>query len=85
MRSSWTKAFELEFLPETWIQVGESGEAIWELLTSSSPPFKELAESLDTDRRAELHAAWVEHFEGHRREGEIRAPQEYMLILGTRR
>ena len=79
------EAFELDFVPEMWTQVGESGEAIWELLTTSSPPFKDLAESLDADRRAELHAAWVEYFEGHRREGEVRAPHEYMLILGTRR
>jgi SAM-dependent methyltransferase len=78
-------AFELEFLPEVWILTGESGEAIWQLLTTSSPPFRELAQSLEPRTRAELQAAWVRHFEGYRRGGEIRAPNEYMLILGTRR
>jgi SAM-dependent methyltransferase len=78
-------AFELEFVPEVWIQTGESGEAIWELLTACSPPFKHLVESLEADSRAELHAAWVTYYEGYRREGEIRAPNEYTLILGTRR
>ena len=75
----------LRFAPELWIQTGESGEAIWQLLTTCSPPFKHLAESLDPDVRAELHAAWVNYYEGHKRGGEIRAPNEYMLILGTRR
>jgi hypothetical protein len=74
-------AFELEFVPEVWVEVGESGEAIWQLLTACSPPFKELAESLDPDTREELHAAWVDYFEGYRRGGEIRAPYEYMLIF----
>jgi SAM-dependent methyltransferase len=78
-------AFELEFAPEVWIQTGGSGEAIWQLLTTCSPPFKHLAESLDPDARAQLHAAWVNYYEGHRRSGEIRAPNEYMLVLGTRR
>jgi hypothetical protein len=76
--------FELEFVPEVWIQTGESGEAIWDLLTTCSPPFKDLAASLDTPTRTALHAAWVDYFETYRQEGEIRAPNEYMLILGAR-
>jgi hypothetical protein len=52
-------AFELGFISEVWIRKGESGEAIWQLLTTSSPPFKKLADDLDTQRRAELDAAWV--------------------------
>jgi SAM-dependent methyltransferase len=51
-------AFELAFIRDVWIQRGESGEAIWRLLTTASPPFKKLAEELDLGRRAELHAAW---------------------------
>ncbi|MGH2762298.1 MAG: hypothetical protein ACRDL4_18215 [Thermoleophilaceae bacterium] len=70
---------------EVWIQTGASGEATWQLLTTRSPPFKELARSLEPQTRAELHAAGVEHFEGYRCAGEIRAPNQYMLILGTRR
>ena len=78
-------AFELEFVPDVWIQTGESGEAISKLLTSCSPPFKTLAESLDPERRAELHIAWVDYYESYGHHDAIRAPNEYMLILGTRR
>jgi SAM-dependent methyltransferase len=84
-REMLSDTFELEFFPEVWIQTGESGEAIWQLLTTSSPPFKALAESLKPDRRQELHAAWVDYYEGYRDEAGIRAPNEYMLIVGTRR
>jgi SAM-dependent methyltransferase len=78
-------AFELRFVPEVWIQTGESGESIWQLLTTCSPPFKALADALPPDRREELHAAWVDYYEGLRTDDGIRAPNEYMLILGTRR
>jgi hypothetical protein len=40
--------------PETWIQTGDSGEAIWQLLMTCSPPFKALADALD-----ELPAVFV--------------------------
>ena len=43
---------DLEFVHDVWIQAGESGEAIWQLLTTASPPFKALAEELDPGRRA---------------------------------
>jgi hypothetical protein len=77
--------FELEFIDEVWIQAGESGEEIWELLTSSSPPFKALADELDPQRRAELHAAWVEFYERHRTVDGIRVPHGYVVIVGRRR
>lgn len=78
-------AFELEFIPETWIQAGESGEEIWQLLTTASPPFKELADNLEATRRQELHAAWVEFYERHRGPDGIRVPHGYVVILGRRR
>jgi SAM-dependent methyltransferase len=78
-------AFELRFAPDVWVQTGESGEAIWQLLTTCSPPFKALADALAPDRREELHSAWVDYYEGLRIDDRIRAPYEYMLILGTRR
>lgn len=78
-------AFELEFIHDVWIQAGESGETIWELLTTSSPPFKALADGLDAQRRAELHAAWVEFYESHRSDDGIRVPHGYLVILGQRR
>ena len=67
------------------VQAGESGDAIWELLTTASPPFKALADDLDPGRRDELHAAWVEFYEGFRTADGIRVPHGYVLILGRRR
>jgi SAM-dependent methyltransferase len=79
------ETFELEFHSEVWMQIGDSGEDIWRLVTGSSPQFRQLVESLDPARRAALHQDWVDYYE-HFREGDIiRAPNEYMLILGTRR
>src|SRR5215211_803046 len=54
------EAFELEFHPEVWMQTGDSGEDIWQLLTTSSPQFKILVESLEPRRRAALHRDWVD-------------------------
>jgi SAM-dependent methyltransferase len=76
--------FELQFYPEVWIQKGESGQAIWELLTTASPPFKALADSLEPERREELRLAWVDYFERYRVDGGIEAPNEYTAILGRR-
>lgn len=42
-------------------------------------------DSLEEERRDELHRAYVDHYEGHRRNGRIEAPREYLIILGTRR
>jgi SAM-dependent methyltransferase len=78
-------SFELEFIPEVWVQTGDSGEAIWQLLTTASPPFKALAEQLDPRRRAELHAAWVEFYEHHRTVEGVRVSHGYVVILGRRR
>jgi len=79
------EAFALRFVPEVWVQAGESGEEIWRLLTSCSPPFKALADALAPDERERLHDAWVAYYEKRRTDAGIRAPQEYMVILGTRR
>jgi SAM-dependent methyltransferase len=78
-------AFELEFSRDVWLQTGESGEAIWQLLTTASPPFKVLAEELELTRREELHAAWVEFYERHRTAEGIRVPHGYLVIVGRRR
>jgi SAM-dependent methyltransferase len=77
-------AFELRFLNDVWIQEGNSGEAIWQLLTTSSPPFKTLADDLDRHRHQQLHAAWVKFYERHRTPNGIRVPHGYVLIVGRR-
>jgi hypothetical protein len=67
------------------MQCGESGEAVWQLLTTASPPFKALAEGLDPPRRDELHTAWVEFYERYRTADGIRVPHGYVVIVGRRR
>jgi 2-polyprenyl-3-methyl-5-hydroxy-6-metoxy-1,4-benzoquinol methylase len=62
-----------------------SGEAYWELFSTSYGPTKTLADSLG-DRREELHGAWVDFFEtNYRVNGEIAHAREYLLIVGVRR
>ncbi|HEV7464781.1 MAG TPA: class I SAM-dependent methyltransferase [Candidatus Dormibacteraeota bacterium] len=62
-----------------------SGEAYWELFSTSYGPTKTLADALG-DRREELHRAWVDFFESNYRvNGEIAHTREYLLVLGTRR
>ena len=62
-----------------------SGEAYWELFSTSYGPTKVLADSLG-ERRVELHRAWVEFFEAnYRANGEIAHTREYLLVVGARR
>jgi SAM-dependent methyltransferase len=79
------EAFELEFIPEVWMQTGTSGEEIWKLATSSVPQLKLLVQSLDPPRREVFHRDWVAYYERFRDSDVVRAPNEYMLILGRRR
>jgi SAM-dependent methyltransferase len=63
-----------------------SGEEYWDLFSSSYGPTKTLADSLDDDRREELHGDWVDFFEqNYHSNGEIAHTREYLLVLGTRR
>lgn len=77
--------FDLRFVHDDHPQVTESAEEAWALMVSSFGPMKTLHESLDEDRREELHQDFVAHLEAYMRDGVIRAPREYLLILGTRR
>jgi ubiquinone/menaquinone biosynthesis C-methylase UbiE len=62
-----------------------SGEAYWELFSTSYGPTKTLADSLG-ERRKDLHRDWVDFFETNYREnGEIVHPREYLLVLGRLR
>jgi ubiquinone/menaquinone biosynthesis C-methylase UbiE len=62
-----------------------SGEAYWELFSSSFGPTKTLAESLG-ERRADLRRAWIDFFESNYRVGgEIAHTREYLLVIGERR
>ena len=77
--------FELELEEHVSTLRVPSGEAYWELFSTSYGPTKTLADSLG-DRREELHRAWVDFFESnYRAGGEIAHTREYLLVLGRRR
>jgi SAM-dependent methyltransferase len=79
------ESFELELEERVSTLRVPSGEAYWELFSTSYGPTKTLADSLG-DRREELHRDWVDFFEtNYRADGEIAHPREYLLVLGRRR
>jgi len=78
-------AFELRLERHVSPYTAPSGEAYWELFSTSYGPTKTLVEGLG-ERREELHWAWVDFFESnHRTNGRITHPREYLLVLGERR
>jgi SAM-dependent methyltransferase len=78
-------SFDLQFEEGVSTLRIPSGEAYWELFSTSYGPTKSLAESLG-DRREELKRDWVDFFEtNYRSNGEIEHTREYLLVLGTRR
>jgi SAM-dependent methyltransferase len=77
--------FELEFETGDSTLEMESGEAVWELWVRDYGPTKVLAESLDDDKREELHRNFVELHEQSRVNGGLRVSRTYLLTVGTRR
>jgi SAM-dependent methyltransferase len=63
----------------------ESGEAMWELMASSSGPFKARVAALEPKRLDDFHREFVGLLEAHRANGEISLPAPYLLVTGTRR
>lgn len=79
-------AFDLEFERHISHLRIPSGEGYWRLFSSSYGPTRTLMESLDDDRREELHRAWVQFFEtNYQSNGEIDHDREWLLVYGTRR
>lgn len=78
-------AFELEFLDLESPQLGESGEQLWQLFSTSFGPSKTLVDSLSPERREEYRRASVEFYERYRDEHGIRHPRHYLVTLGRRR
>jgi hypothetical protein len=78
-------AFELEFEHDRVAKTGASGQAIWELMSSSYGPTKTLAESLEQDRRASLQLEFAAFFDGYRHNGQVILWREYLRVLGRRR
>src|SRR5262245_54001748 len=78
-------AFELEFEAHVSVLVVESGEACWELFTTSYGPTKAVVGALDAARRAEFHRSWVDFFEAYREGDLVVHPRPYLFTLGRRR
>jgi SAM-dependent methyltransferase len=78
-------AFELTFVEGEHAIQGESAEAIWRLFTTAHGPFKSRLESLDSNRRARLHRAFIGYLERYRTDCGISAPDDYLLVLGAQR
>jgi SAM-dependent methyltransferase len=77
--------FELEIADRVFYVEADSGEDVWELFSSSSPPVRVLADRLSPERREDFHRSFVELYESYRETDGIRAPRPYLLVLGRRR
>jgi SAM-dependent methyltransferase len=77
--------FELEFARGDSVLEAESGEWVWQLFSTEYGPTKTLADSLDEERREELHRAFVDLHEGSRTNGGIVFSRTYLLTVGTRK
>jgi SAM-dependent methyltransferase len=79
-------AFELEIERDVSPLRLPDGETYWQLFSSSYGPTRTLNESLDEERREELHRSWVEFMDTElAQDGEIVHAREWILVLGTRR
>lgn len=79
-------AFDLELERHVSHLRVPTGEDYWQLFVSSFGPTRTLAESLDEDRRKELHKTWVDFFESnYRADGEIDHDREWLFVYGARR
>jgi SAM-dependent methyltransferase len=78
-------AFDLDISEDVVSQVGASGEAMWDLMSTAYGPTKALASSLDPVRRESLHREFVAFFEGYRRGDQVCLPRTYLRVIGRRR
>jgi SAM-dependent methyltransferase len=76
--------FALEFVHGDSVLKADSGESVWQLFSTEYGPTKTLADSLDEERREELHDAFVDLHEQSRTNGGIEFSRTYLLTLGTR-
>lgn len=77
--------FELELEVFDARLKAESGEQLWEIFATHYGPTRTLVESLDVERREELHRAFVDFYERYRVNGGIDQPRNVLLLLGRRR
>ena len=79
VRSLLGDAFELEFQTGGWRVEADSGEALWELLSSSMPPLRTWLAEQDGEVRARAERVYLEFL------GPGFLERQYVLVLGTRR
>ena len=78
--------FELEIEERSSTLAISSGEDYWQLFVTNFGPVRTLAETLDDERREELHRVWVDFYESERNgDGPIEHTREYLLVRGTRK
>jgi hypothetical protein len=77
--------FELDLQERDTVLRADSGEQVWQLFSTAHGPTKTLAESLDAERREQLHRSWVELYERYRVGDRIQQPRTCLLITGLRR
>jgi SAM-dependent methyltransferase len=78
-------AFELEFDHGTWFLVEPDGEAVWELWSTSAPPFRAQLARLAPGDLDRFHEAYVAYCERYREGDAVAVPRAYLLVLGRRR
>ena len=78
-------SFGLEVERHTWWVTGRNGAEVWRLYSTSAPPLKALLESLPEERRPALRNAFVDLYERYRDSDGVRYPNEYLLVVATRR
>jgi SAM-dependent methyltransferase len=77
--------FDLDFVHGDSVLKSDSGESVWELFSTEYGPTKALADSLDDERREELHRAFVDLHEASRANGGIEYSRTYVITFGTRK
>jgi hypothetical protein len=77
--------FELGIQESDTVLDADSGEQVWQIFSTAYGPTKSLAESLDEERREQLHRDWVELYESGKVGGRVRQSRTYLLISGRRR
>jgi SAM-dependent methyltransferase len=72
------RAFELELQRGEWQIEADSGEALWELVSTSMPPLRSWLVQQDEATRAHAQQVYLDHLAP----GVLR--REYVLVVGTR-
>jgi SAM-dependent methyltransferase len=77
--------YELEFSSEDSVFEYPTSESYWDLMSTSYGPTKTLVDSLDDERREELHGIWLAHYDALVEGDRVVQHRSYLLTTGTRR